>query len=994
MQDGKDRQRFLAEFSDALRPLSDADEIVQLASRLLGEHLELDRVVYCEIDVPNDRETVYRDWTRPGVASAVGVRSVSCFGPAMISHMTSGREVVIADLRSDPLTAGEPSYEKRDFRAVICWPLVKHGRWVAALAAHGVKPRSWHHSESALVGEVANRTWEAVERAHAVDARRSSEERYRALFESIDEGFCACEVLANEQGEPHDYRLLEVNPAFASLTGLGAAVGRTMREVVPDLDPEWLEFFRETARTGQPTRVERRSQDGKYWFDVLVTRIDKGGTPKLAVLINNITDRHRAEGLLAAEKTVLEQITSSVPLRDTLDALTRQIESLSSEGLLCSVLLIDESGQHLTHGAAPSLPDAYIRAIDGIRIGPGVGSCGTAAFERRPVFVADIATDPKWSDFKALAAEHRLGACCSTPILSPHGRLLGTIAMYYRQPHDPGPHDRQLIEHATRLAAVAIERTQAEQALRESEERFRSFADTAPAMVWVTETSGECSFLSRGWYEFTGQAEESALGVGWLDAVHPDDREATRDACRVAHENRAVISLEYRVLRADGECHWVIAAGRPRFGPDGVFQGYIGSIIDITDRKQMEQALRETDRRKDEFLAMLAHELRNPLAPISSALTVLSRTGLDLGTIERMRAMMGQQIDLLVRLIDDLVDTSRISHGKLTLQRDTVELAAILRAATVSSRTHSNGFEHQVELTLPRDPLYVSGDEIRLGQVFSNLLQNARKFTAPGGRIWLTARRDGDQAVISVMDTGIGIPSGALGTIFDLFTQVDGTLERSQGGLGIGLTLVKRIVELHDGTITAHSEGPGRGSEFVVRLPVLEAPAVRPVVPTAGASSVATRLRILVVDDSRPAANVLAEVLALSGNEAHTANDGEAAIAAAASLAPDVILLDIGMPKLNGYEACRRIRDMKGGRDIAIFALTGWGQQEDRRKSREAGFDGHLVKPVNDAELMKLLARWQETRAARTRDSAADRRMLAGEPRAAVETTRPPAVTA
>jgi signal transduction histidine kinase len=366
----------------------------------------------------------------------------------------------------------------------------------------------------------------------------------------------------------------------------------------------------------------------------------------------------------------------------------------------------------------------------------------------------------------------------------------------------------------------------------------------------------------------------------------------------------------------------------------------------------------DADRRKDEFLATLAHELRNPLAPIRNALQIMRLAGGGGAAVEKARPMMERQLDQMVRLVDDLLDVSRISRGKLELRKARLDLAAVMTSAVEASRPLIEEMGHDLEIALPARPVAVEADFTRLAQVFITLLNNAAKYSDRGGRIRLAAERHGDEVRVSVRDTGIGIAADQLPRLFEMFSQVGSALERSQGGLGIGLSLVKRLVEMHGGRIEARSEGLGRGSEFVVRLPVdAEQPG--------GQAEEGRRekgcepkgaLRILVVDDNRDGADSLSGLLAALGNDTCTAYDGAEAVAAAGEFRPDVILLDIGLPKLNGYEACRRIRQLPGGSGVVLIAQTGWGQEEDRQRTREAGFDRHLVKPVDPEELMQLLA--------------------------------------
>jgi PAS domain S-box-containing protein len=378
---------------------------------------------------------------------------------------------------------------------------------------------------------------------------------------------------------------------------------------------------------------------------------------------------------------------------------------------------------------------------------------------------------------------------------------------------------------------------------------------------------------------------------------------------------------------------------------------------DVTDRRRAEAALREADRRKDEFIALLAHELRNPLAPIRNGLQVL-RLSQDRGVRERSQDVMDRQLGHMVRLIDDLLDVSRIGQNKMELRRSRVLLAEAVGSAVETARPLVDAAGHELTVSLPAEPVYLDADLTRLAQVFANLLTNSAKYTEPGGRIWLTAIPAGGEVAVSVRDTGIGIPAAAIPTIFDMFSQVDRSIERSTGGLGIGLALVKGLVEMHGGTVTAASEGPGRGTEFTIRLPVLAThpPPFHPAPAGRGGRVGGPGRRILVVDDNRDSAGTMAEMLAVVGNEVRTAHDGVEAVEAAERFRPEVVLMDVGMPRLNGFDATRRMRAEAWGKGMTIVALTGWGQEGDRIQSREAGCDGHLVKPVSLPDLEKLLA--------------------------------------
>jgi len=372
------------------------------------------------------------------------------------------------------------------------------------------------------------------------------------------------------------------------------------------------------------------------------------------------------------------------------------------------------------------------------------------------------------------------------------------------------------------------------------------------------------------------------------------------------------------------------------------------------ERRRVENALHEADRRKDEFLATLAHELRNPLAPIRLAAQVLRTPGTTPPDLEWASDVIERHVGHLGRLVEDLMDVSRVARGKIALRRTRTDLASVVQAAVETSSPLMNAAGHRLELSLPEERFEINADPLRLSQVLSNLLNNAAKFTPPGGIVRLEAEREGGDLVVRVTDTGAGIPQDMLDRIFELFMQVEPSGDRPRSGLGIGLTIVRSFVHLHGGTVVARSEGPGQGSEFVVRLPVaLEEAAAAPFVealPRPGAC------RVLVVDDNVDSADGLAMILRLEGHEVRTANDGLSAVAAAEEFEPQLILLDIGLPGVDGYEAARRIRLLPKGQGVRLVALTGWGQREDRRRSREAGFDRHLVKPLEPAQLEKIVS--------------------------------------
>lgn len=398
---------------------------------------------------------------------------------------------------------------------------------------------------------------------------------------------------------------------------------------------------------------------------------------------------------------------------------------------------------------------------------------------------------------------------------------------------------------------------------------------------------------------------------------------------------------------------------RDRFEPDEVeFLRTIADYVTVAhERVRLIRQLQDTDRRKDEFLATLAHELRNPLAPIRNAAQIIKLRGPTDPDLQSARAIIERQAVHLSRLVDDLLDVSRITRGKIVLQRERLPLALILTSALEASRPVIDAAGHELTVSLPPEAITLDGDLTRLAQVFGNLLVNAAKYTDRGGKIWLTARCEGKQVVVSVRDTGIGIDANHLPRVFEMFSQVDSALERTQGGLGIGLSLVKGLVTLHNGTVEARSGGPGKGSEFTVWLPVLGDPARlrSPSTPPPVGQASGPSYRILVADDNADATHTLSALLSVMGHDVTSAPDGQAAVELAENVQPHVIVLDIGMPRLNGYEAARRIRERPWAKRAVLVALTGWGQEEDKRRANEAGFDHHFTKPVAPDDLMALL---------------------------------------
>jgi PAS domain S-box-containing protein len=502
------------------------------------------------------------------------------------------------------------------------------------------------------------------------------------------------------------------------------------------------------------------------------------------------------------------------------------------------------------------------------------------------------------------------------------------------------------------------ERKRAEEALRASEARFRRLADAMPQLVWTAEPDGTVDYYNIRAAEYSSIDQITDGHWNWVPVLHPDDVQCTLEAWQHAVETGDTYVCEHRVRMTDGALRWHLSRAEPVRDEAGCIVKWFGTATDIHDLKLAQERLRESDQRKDAFLATLAHELRNPLAPIRHAAEILRLKAPSDPALQAVQAMIDRQIRHLARLIDDLMEASRMTRGRVRLRRERVELAGILEPVLATFRPRAERAGQTLTLVLPTAPIHLFADPVRLTQVFQNLLDNAWKYTDKGGRIQLSAERDGTEVVVRVADTGTGIAPDQLPRVFEMFSQLDASPEQSKDGMGIGLALARGLVEMHGGRIEARSEGLSMGTELIVRLPTLSEVPAEPIQlpPEADVSLPPVAARILVVDDNADAAESLAMWLEVAGYAVEKARDGLEAVATAERFRPHLVLLDIGMPGLDGHGACRRIREQPWGKGMRIIALTGWGQDDDRRKSSASGFDGHLVKPVDPAALRQLLS--------------------------------------
>ena len=525
----------------------------------------------------------------------------------------------------------------------------------------------------------------------------------------------------------------------------------------------------------------------------------------------------------------------------------------------------------------------------------------------------------------------------------------------------PVKNEEGIVVGASKIARDITERKRAES----ERQKFVTLVENSTDFIGIADLTGVPTFVNQAGLELVGlRSIGEAMSTPLREFFFPEDQSWIMQEFlpEVMKEGHGEVEVRFRHFRT-GDAIWMAYKVLLLTDDTGKPNAFATVSQNVTERRRMLDEVRElaanlseADRRKNEFLATLAHELRNPLAPISNAVQVLRRRDTrDAGTVESSTELLERQVAQMSRLVDDLIDMSRITSGRIELRKERIDLASVVNQAVETTRAQYRSMAQDLTILMPSEPVMLYADPARLTQVIGNLLNNACKFSNKGGKVWLTVKPENGDVEIRVRDTGIGMTSYELPRVFDMFTQLDTSLERSRDGLGIGLTLVRTLAELHGGSVTVHSEGRGRGSEFVVRLPRVAQGETMPATDHEMSAPTAPRKRILIVDDNEDGATSLSMLLNLSGHETFTASDGREALSAFQEIRPDVALLDIGLPGLNGFEVARRIRELPFGKDAVLVAVTGWGQEDDRNRSREAGFDAHLVKPVNHQELMKLL---------------------------------------
>jgi PAS domain S-box-containing protein len=590
-------------------------------------------------------------------------------------------------------------------------------------------------------------------------------------------------------------------------------------------------------------------------------------------------------------------------------------------------------------------------ALFGLDLPEGRGQVGGDADE----YVAALHPDDRHlaADFRALA-DRQDSFIAEYRIIRPDGATLWLSGRGLVVARRPDGRAERLVSIMTDVS----ERRQAEEGLRIERERLALALHAGQMGVFDLDIVNDVLWWAPQTYDVFGVSPETFTPTreSVVDLVHPDDRKRFVQGRLQALARREPFVQEYRCVRGDGRIAWISHRGQAEYDAAGRAVRSFGVALDVTERKLAEQALHEADRRKDSFIATLAHELRNPLAPIRNAVQVLRNGGHDDPRVVWCSEVISRQVTQMARLLEDLLDVSRLTRGRFALRRERLALPAVVEHALEIAQPRIEEYGHSLSVSLPTVPLHVDGDMTRLAQVFSNLLINAAKYTPAGGRLDLTMEATGEEVEVRVSDNGIGISAEQMPHLFEMFTQGDSLTDRAQGGMGIGLSLARGLVEMHGGRISAHSAGPGQGSEFVVRLPLAEsAAAVARAEAAVDAARPIVACRVLVADDLRDSADSLGLLIELMGHSVEIAYDGEAALRAAERFRPDIVLLDLGMPKLDGFEVSRRIRAAPWSESVRLVAQSGWGQDEDRRRSAEAGFDHHLVKPIDPEALEALM---------------------------------------
>lgn len=760
-------------------------------------------------------------------------------------------------------------------------------------------------------------------------------------------------------------RLLLYNDAYAPILGdrHPGALGRPFFDVWPEVRDEVRRQFDQVFQ-GLPVNMDDieaaldrpgRPREAHFSFSYSPVRGASGAVDGLFCVCNEITEQvlaRRRGGHLEFRNRLLDVLR---PLSDPVE-----VQSEASR-LLGLYLGANRVVYFEIRGDDYVIERDFVSNVEPLAGRYPVSSFGAELLANlmagRTVVEMDATTEPGRSpQARESFAAIRVRGHVDVPLVK-GGEFVAGMTVHFSDARHWNPDEVALIEDTAERTWAAVHRVRAEAALQASEERFAFVRRSSGVGFWYCDLP----FDVLEWDELVKRhfhlEADAVVTIGtFYDRIHPDDREPTRVAIQQSIDGHANYDTVYRTVHPDtGAVRWVRAIGRTFYQADGTPSRFDGLTLDVTEQKIAEASLREADRHKDEFLATLAHELRNPLAPLRNGLQVLRIGASDPDVVGRAREMMERQVDIMVRLVDDLLDVARISGGKVELRRQVQSLQTVVARAVETAMPAIEAHRHALTVHAATEPITVDVDGARMTQVLANLIGNAAKYTPAGGRLRVEAAIEGDEAVASVSDNGAGIPQAALHRVFDMFSQVGDTRSMAQGGLGIGLFLSRKLVDLHGGRLTAESPGPGCGSTFTVRLP-LGQPAGSSERATAGDDARPTRpLRILVVDDNLDAGDSLALRLSLEGHETRVARDGVDGLRVAREFMPHVAFLDIGMPGLNGYELAQALSADKAMEGTFLVALTGWGAESDVQRARAAGFGEHLTKPATQSEIAAIL---------------------------------------
>ncbi|EAZ92652.1 PAS domain S-box protein [Crocosphaera chwakensis] len=769
------------------------------------------------------------------------------------------------------------------------------------------------------------------DRKQAEEALRHSEERYRTLFESMSEGFCVIKMLFDPDNQPIDYCFLETNPAFEQQTGLSQAVGKTARQLLPDLEPHWFETYGKVALTGESIRFEHGSDVMARWFDVSAFRIGLPEEGKVAILFEEISERKQTERKLQE---------NALRFHTLADNISQFAWMANEQGWIFwyNQRWFDYTGTNLEEMQGWGWqkvhhPDHVKRVTEKIN------QC--------------FATGEIWEDMfplRSKTGEYRWFLSRAIPIRDEQGKVLRWFG----------------------TNTDITELREAENALRQSEERYRCLTESIPQLVWTANREGELLDVNQRWIEFTGLSLEQARADGWEAVVHPEDLPVLREQWTEAVQRGTPYQAEGRMRRMDGTYRWFLHQAIPQGNEPGKMIKWYGTATDIDVQKQLElerdrllaqeQAAREVAERanriKDEFLAVLSHELRSPLNPILGWSQLLQVRKLDEAQTAEALHTIERNAKLQTQLIDDLLDVAKILQGKLSLTMTSVNLAKTIEAAIETVKQTAKSKSIALESQLPNIG-QVSGDEARLQQIVWNLLSNGIKFTPSGGQVKIHLKRVGSYAEILVKDTGKGISPDFLPHIFESFRQEDASITRKFGGLGLGLAIVSQLVEAHGGTIRAESPGEGLGATFTVQLPLLDAesePQLSRELPQLAALDL-TGVRVLAVDDDPDARALITGLLSEYGAEVLTVASAPEVLANLESFQPDVLVSDIGMPDLDGYSLIRQVRALPAhqGGQVPAIALTAYVREVDHQRAIDNGYQCHVSKPLESEPLIKAI---------------------------------------